>query len=190
MTLYDSYFPSNDERNTAVKNDQTHWQEFISLASLWFKSFQRLTFIQGHILFLIRMGKSENKFFRIPKVKDDVMKIVCVLLNVFISGLSFWTYVIPRYWYYSWCCPWWNGCERYPLWCSPVDLWWFLPWLCLVLGVGLLHCRPEAGLLSLISVCFCLLIIFEMDDTSLLKRFNLEDIKALYKQVVGMNSLY
>lgn len=56
--------------------------------------------------------------------------------------------------------------------------------------MGLLHCRPEAGLLSLISVCFCLLIIFEMDDTSLLKRFNLEDIKALYKQVVGMNSLY
>lgn len=60
----------------------------------------------------------------------------------------------------------------------------------MVLGVGLLHCCPEAGLLSLITVCFCLLNIFDMDDTSLLKKFNLEDIKALYKQVVGMNLLF
>ncbi|CBK23763.2 uncharacterized protein [Blastocystis hominis] len=29
------------------------------------------------------MGSS---FFRIPKVKDDAMRIVCVILNIFISG--------------------------------------------------------------------------------------------------------
>lgn len=52
--------------------------------------------------------------------------------------------------------------------------------------MGLLPLYSEAGLLSLNSVCLCLLDILIMDDTSLLKKFQLEDIKALYKQVVGV----
>lgn len=29
---------------------------------------------------------SLNKFFRIPIVKDDTMRLVCTILNVFFSG--------------------------------------------------------------------------------------------------------
>ena len=32
------------------------------------------------------MSKDAKSLFRIPKVKDDVLKIVCVVLNIVISG--------------------------------------------------------------------------------------------------------
>lgn len=42
-------------------------------------------------------------FFRIPTVKDDVMRIVCILLDVIVAGMYLEKSVIVRFWN---CCCW------------------------------------------------------------------------------------
>ena len=34
------------------------------------------------------MGSDAKSLFRIPKIKDDALRIVCVLLDILFSGMS------------------------------------------------------------------------------------------------------
>ena len=118
----------------------------------WIKTKDHKWHLQLFTNFLLviiqNMSKDGKSLFRIPKVKDDVLRIVCVILNIFISGKSWIKNIINRFWYYCWWYLRWYWCYGHSLWCSPTCVRWFRPWLHLVLGLGLLHCCPEASLLS------------------------------------------
>ena len=97
------------------------------------------------------MGSS---FFRIPKVKDDAMRIVCVLLNIFFAGMVLPILVIFRYWNH---CRWHLGRKGYRCYslrrCS-ADSLLLRYWLRLELDLGYLHCDAEAGVLNKLCVMF------------------------------------
>ena len=109
---------------------------------------------------ILTMAKDSKSLFRIPKIKDDVMKIVCVILNILISGNNvLLTPFIHRFWYHCRWCFGWYWYHGHPLRCSPTCLRWFRPRLHLVLGLGLLHCCPKASLLSTLE-CYGLFRLF------------------------------
>ena len=93
--------------------------------------------------FVVRM--SLNSFFHIPIVKDDTMRLVCVIINIFLAGPFLPFVLISRCWYhYCWC----SGRNEHPcdyLWYPAAGVRQLRSWLHLVLGVGLLHLYQEAS---------------------------------------------
>ena len=82
------------------------------------------------------------------------MRIVCVVLDIFISGMVLPILLIFRYWNHSR----WHlgrkGFQYYCLWYCSADCRLLRYWLRLELDLGYLHCDAEAGVLNRLCVMF------------------------------------